>query len=117
MTAASNVGDPDELKAAVIGRKIASVDGQTITLDDGTKVELVGYGDCCAYADVAALLLHPEKIDHAITGVRLGETGDEGYGEEVWHVFADMGDVLDVRLGYSEGSGYYSFGIEVRVQR
>lgn len=109
-------GDDDLLKV-LVGRKIVSVTDDVITLDDGTTAALEGYGDCCAWAGVEALLLHPDKVDHAITSVRVEEQEEGGTTAEVWHFMADMADVLDVTIGYSEGTGYYSFGIDVKVTR
>lgn len=111
---AGNVQGDDVLLEVLTGRKIASVQNDVITLDDGTTATLEGYGACCAWAQVEALLLHPNKIDHAITGVRYDDSDDR---TEVWHFMADMADVLDVTIGYNEGTGYYSFGIDVQVSR
>ena len=57
-----------------------------ITLDNGTRVRMVGRYDCCAYSDVNAYLLHPELVDRGIIGV--GTT--DGYTR--WHIYADYGD-------------------------
>ena len=57
------------------------------------------------------ILLHPDLVDHAITGI-----STEG-GYTVWHVFADMGNVLDLTVGWSAGNPfYYGYGFDVRVQ-
>ena len=113
----------DELKGAVVGHKIVKVekvatndsfyyggDKTIITLDNDTQVELVGGGTCCAYTELDSFLLNPELVDHAILGV--GTT--DNY--QTWHIFADMGDVLKLDVSWSEGSGYYGYGFDIRVR-
>lgn len=116
-----------ELADAVIGHRIvkaekemvphlwygagAKVSTFVITLDNGKKVELHNTEDCCAYTQLNSFLLHADKIDHIITGV--GTTNDY----ETWHIYADMGDVLELNVGWSYGNPYYygyGFAIEVK---
>src|SRR3954469_8341401 len=90
----------DVLREAVVGHRIVSAEkgeestdrwgyshGQplVITLDNGKRVELRDTSDCCAGTDLGAFLLHPDLVDHIITGV--GTT--DGY--TTWHIYADMG--------------------------
>lgn len=94
------------------GDKIRTRDGRglVITLDNGEKVLLEDTGDCCAYTQIEAFLLHPELIDHVITGV--GTT--EHY--EKWHIYADLGDVLELTVGWSCGNSfYYGYGFDIYV--
>jgi len=104
-----------ELATHVVGHRIVSVEqssGTTvITLDNGKRVELADTNDCCAYTEVGAFLLHPESVNHVITGV--GTT--EQY--TTWHVYADMGDILKLTVGWSCGNPfYYGYGLEIRVK-
>lgn len=106
----------ENLREAVIGRRIVSAyqeehdPGITLVLDNGTKAELSAISDCCAYTEVEAFLLHPELVDHVITGV----TTEGGY--TLWHIFADMGDVLTLTIGWSEGNPcYYGYGFYIQV--
>lgn len=104
----------DALREQVVGHRIVSAerDGPTftITLDNGTRVELADTDDCCARTELDAFLLHPERVDHIITGV--GTT--DGYTS--WHVYADMGDVLEMTVGWSCGNPfYYAYGFDIRV--
>jgi hypothetical protein len=121
-TMPSNVG---ELAKTVIGHRIVSAemtdklpeperwgrrDGLLLTLDDGRQVVLRNSDDCCAYTEIQEFLLHPERVDHIITGV--GTT--EGYSR--WHIYADMGDVLELTVGWSAGNPfYYGYGFEIEV--
>jgi hypothetical protein len=112
------------LREAVIGHRIVSVEkgvevprrwyGKTaatiITLDNGKKVRLANTDDCCAYTELEAFLLHPERVNHAILGV--GTT--DGYTK--WHIYADAGDVLELTVGWSCGNPfYYGYGFEIAV--
>ncbi len=87
-----------------------NVEGLVLTLDNGRRVLLEDSSDCCAYTELEAFLLHPDKVDHIITGV--GTT--DGY--EKWHIYADMGDVLELSVGWSCGNPfYYGYGFEIAV--
>jgi hypothetical protein len=104
-----------ELTSAVVGRRIvkAGKDGSrfNIVLDDGTRVVLVDTDDCCAYTELEEFLLHADRIEHVITGV--GTTGEF----TTWHVFADMGDVLEMKVGWSAGNPfYYGYGFDIAVE-
>jgi hypothetical protein len=114
----------EQLETKVVGRKIVSaqhVDSTdrsygrgpkvlTLTLDDGTVVTLADTNDCCAYTELSAFLLHPEMVDHVITGV---ETTD---GFSTWHIYADAGDVLELTVGWSAGNPfYYGYGFHIEV--
>lgn len=117
------------LADAVVGHRIVSVEkdaqirnkddgyrwgpdtGTVLTLDNGKRVGLIGRDDCCAYTELEAFLLHADKIDHIITGV--GTT--EGYTK--WHIYADMGDVLELTVGWSCGNPfYYGYGFDIVVE-
>lgn len=117
----------EALRQAVVGHRIVSVEtgvtmthpeydwrdnakGTVITLDNGKRVRLIGESDCCAYTEVDAFLLHPELIDHIIMGV--GTTGEY----TTWHIYADLGDVLELTVGWSCGNPfYYGYGFTITV--
>jgi hypothetical protein len=85
-------------------------DALVLTLDNGQEVYLRDTSDCCAYTEVRSFLLHPDKIDHVITGV--GTT--DGY--TMWHIYADFGDVLTLDVGWSCGNPfYYGYGFNISV--
>lgn len=114
----------ENLRSAVIGHRIVKAEKRhfeqdhyprsftafVLTLDDGREVRLVDSGDCCAYTELTAFLLHPELIDHVIMGV--------GTTEEFtrWHIYADLGDVLELTVGWSYGNPcYYGYGFDIDV--
>lgn len=109
----SNINQLDEL---LIGHKIVSVVadesgfGLRITLDNAVAVLMDATSACCAYTEVEAFLLHPELVDHMITGVTTTNDGT------TWHVYADLGDILELTVGWSEGSGYYGYGFDIQVK-
>lgn len=121
-TMPQNVAD---LTEHVVGQRIVAVykrrvsdkhryglsdEGFIIQLDNGIEVALVDTDDCCASTELEAFLLHPERIDHVITGV--GTT--DGFTK--WHIFADFGDVLELTVGWSCGNPfYYSYGFDISV--
>jgi hypothetical protein len=120
-TMPSNVA---ELRDAVVGHRIVSIESgvdvpgrwygtstaTVITLDDGRQVRLVNTDDCCAFTELQAFLLHPERVDHMIMGV--GTTGR--YTN--WHIYADAGDVLELTVGWSCGNPfYYGYGFDITV--
>ena len=113
-----------KLETAVIGSRIIGVEkdvqvpdryygstqGTIITLDNGRKVQLADTSDCCAYTELETFLLHADRIDHVITGV--GTTGEYA----TWHIYADMGDVLELSVGWSCGNPfYYGYGFHITV--
>lgn len=123
------VGCVNDLEKAVVGHKIVSVEkdvdittigysgrehhvkATVITLDSGKQVRLMDQDDCCAFTELEAFLLHPDKVDHMIMGV--GTT--ESYG--TWHIYADAGDVLELTVGWSCGNPfYYAYGFHISVE-
>lgn len=103
------------LSEQVVGHRIIAVDqeprGLTLTLDNGKQVVMVEIDDCCAYTEVERFLLHPDRVDHVIMGV--GTT--EGYTK--WHIYADLGDVLELTVGWSAGNPfYYGYGFDIVVK-
>jgi hypothetical protein len=106
----SMAGSVADLEREVVGHRIVSVEDNVITLDNGKRVRLVEQYDCCAYTELESFLLHPGRVDHIITGV--GTTN----GFDTWHIYADMGDVLELTVGWSAGSGYYAYGFHIEVE-
>jgi hypothetical protein len=112
------------LADAVVGHRIVRVErdvevpgpygcgsmGTAIVLDNGKRVTLAPGSDCCAYTELESFLLHPERVEHVITGV--GTT--DGY--TTWHIYADMGDVLELNVAWSCGNPfYYAYGFTIGV--
>ena len=125
-TMPSNV---DDLANLVVGHKIVKVEkleksisymgkygwekylsGLALTLDNGKTVYIEDTDDCCAYTALQTFLFNADKIDHIITGVH----AEDNY--TTWHVVADMGDVLELTVGWSAGNPfYYGYGFDFVV--
>ena len=117
-----------ELADHIVGRKIVSIEknvetkngdkyytwsnrGTCLTLDNGKRVFLLDGGDCCAYTELQDVILNLDKIDHTILGV--GTT--DGYTK--WHIYADLGDVAELKVGWSCGNPfYYGYGFDIVVE-
>jgi hypothetical protein len=114
-----------ELAAVVVGRRIVSAGKEdvdfggwrgsgpatVITLDNGQRVILADTDDCCAFTQLEEFLLDPAAVDHMILGV--GTTG----GYTTWHIYADFGDVLQLKVGWSCGNPfYYGYGFDITVE-
>jgi len=120
----------DKLEELIIGHKIVRVDdnrqveydpygygtesvgsGFVITLDNGKQVTMVGIGDCCAYTEIESFLRNVDSVDHVITGV--GTTD----AFTTWHIYADMGDMLELKVGWSPGNPfYYGYGFSIGIR-
>jgi hypothetical protein len=82
-----------------------------LTLDTGRTVSLSPGGDCCAYTTLEDLIEHLPATDHIITAVR----PDDDY--TTWHILADLGEVLEMQVGWSAGNPfYYSYGFGIDVK-
>jgi hypothetical protein len=129
--------DPDEdngtmpedvatLAGHVVGHRIVAVEkavsapgryewssptiGTALVLDNGKRVILADTDDCCAYTELEDVILNLDRIEHVITGV--GTT--EGYTR--WHIYADLGDVAELKVGWSCGNPfYYGYGFDIAV--
>ena len=72
----------DTLTKYLVGRRIATVtDNGTLTLDDGTVLELYeSEHDCCAGASGEWEILDPDRLEAAITHVEYKSDSFEGGG-------------------------------------
>lgn len=119
------VQNVETLASQVVGQRIVNVERKpvpkayygygpmqtVITLDSGKKVHLVDTEDCCAGTALEAFMLHVNRVDHIITGV--GTTN----GYQTWHIYADMGDVLELTVDWSAGNQfYYGYGFDIQVE-
>lgn len=115
----------EDLEKAVVGHRIVRAektqvkdeyydyhyDALAITLDNGKQVLMKERGNCCAYTGVQQFLRNVESVDHVITGV--GTTD----GFEKWHIYADMGDMLELDVSWSGGNvGFYAYGFSIEVR-
>jgi hypothetical protein len=100
----------EALAKSVVGHRIVKAAQEPLKAEDGRRVSLANHGECCAYTALASFLLHPESVDHIITGV--GTTGE--FTE--WHIYADFGDVLTLSVDWSCGNPFfYGYGFTIQV--
>ena len=65
----------DTLSKFLVGRRITSADEDTLTLDDGTTLQLYKSDyDCCAVASGKWKILDPDRLEAAITSVEYEDT-------------------------------------------
>lgn len=123
----SMVSNIEQLRAALIGKRIIKVEqnadlpdtlpswerrdkGFALSLNNGKRVFLVDTDDCCAYTNLDGVLQKLDKIDHVITGVGTTDSFMK------WHIYADLGDLLELDVGWSPGNPfYYGYGFNILV--
>lgn len=114
----------DDLSPVLAGRYVTKVDGDTLTLDDGTVLELEGNVGCdCGSGtyDLTELFQRgtpTARIMSADVTTRLTDEDDE-YSDVIYTLFVI---VDDERLPLAEfegndGNGYYGSGFRVTVTR
>lgn len=101
----------DRLREVVIGRKLVSVEGETITLDNGTRIKISGSSDCCAWGD--ATLGKIVDSEHVITGVRSVDDGKKS--EATVFLMTDAGSAMEIAQEWDESNGYYFYGLYFTV--
>lgn len=112
------------LEQAVVGHKIVEVQtnlpsdgsygrgsGTALVLDNGKRVVVRDTDDCCAYTTLEGVIQNLDQIDHIVMGVG---TTDE---YQTWHIYADYGDILELKVGWSAGNPfYYGYGFDIQVE-
>lgn len=116
--------DNDDLSPVLAGRYVTKVDGDTLTLDDGTVLEFEGNEGCTCGSgtyDLTKLFQRGTpnaRIMSADVTTRLTDEDDE-YSDAIYTLFVI---VDDERLPLAEfegndGNGYYGSGFHVTVTR
>ena len=109
----------DELKKLLVGKSVKKVDEERLLLSDGTKVQVVGNADCCAYYD----LKHLGEVENIITNVEVFEDPNGDYYDKpfdepgVYRLFVFTGEEK-INLAEFEGTdsnGYYGTGFWLEV--
>lgn len=116
--------DDDDLSPVLAGRYVTKVDGDSLTLDDGTVLEFEGNEGCTCGSgtyDLTKLFQRGTpnaRIMSADVTTRLTDEDDE-YSDAIYTLFVI---VDDERLPLAEfkgndGNGYYGSGFHVTVTR
>lgn len=115
--------EKDSIRELLIGRKVAKVSSNTLQLDDGTRLYLVGHegGCCCGSGDYELTELN--GVDNIITNVEFEDLpcGDaypgRGYpGTYKIFVFAANQRVNLATFEGDDGNGYYGTGYKIIVE-
>ena len=105
-----------DLASQLIGKRIVSIAGETLQLDDGTVLQFEDTSDCCAYfnANVEAF----DFFENAITNVTQIDTGKNEY-DEAWslHVLSNHKLIAKVNIEGTSSSGYYCHSVNLIVRR
>lgn len=101
----------EDFEAVLVGRKIVDAGNDHIMLDDGTRLDFEPGGDCCVYWEVESLKFNGEFRDNIITAV----TDSGGDNDYTIHIFAEANEVASVQIDGDMGTGYYGYGINLKV--
>lgn len=101
----------DRLREVVIGHKLVAVEGETMTLDNGTRIKISGSSDCCAWGD--ATLGKIVDSEHVITGVRGVDDGDAN--KATVFLMTEAGSAMEIAQEWDESNGYYFYGLYFTV--
>lgn len=113
--------DKSDIERILIGHKVTKVDKDTLTLDDGTLLTLIGNAGGCSCGSGDYDLVELDGIDNVITKVEFEDSpsGDDyidGSGYYRIFVFADNRRVNLATFEGSDGNGYYGTGYSIRVR-
>lgn len=110
--------DDETLRELLIGQTVVSINGDTMTLKDGTKLLFEDTSDCCAW--FAVELEKGNLTDNAITDIRyeartaINKNPPEKY---TLHILAADTTIADVQVEGDPSSGYYCQSFNVVVTR
>ena len=98
----------ETLTKYLVGRRIATADDGTLTLDDGTTLELYeSEQDCCAVARGTWKILDPDRLEAAITHV---EYEEDDHDDDYTRVSKCKITILHNQNPIALGDGYADAG-------
>lgn len=116
MTTKTTSLDEHSLAEALVGKSITTLEGNRLTLDDGTVLHIEDTSDCCAWYDAEVRAI--DLSDNIVTGVRLDEReGEPDWGREHYTltVLSSSSELLAVDVEGDEGNGYYVHSAFLRI--
>lgn len=116
MTTKTTSLDEYSLAEALVGKSITALEGNRLTLDDGTLLHVEDASECCAYYYAEARAI--DLTDNIVTGVRLDELeGDPNGSREHYTltVLSSSSELLAVDVEGDEGSGYYVHSADLHI--
>lgn len=106
----------DRLREVVIGRKLVSAEGETITLDDGTKIRIAGSSDCCAWGDAdLGRIIDSEHVITAVASSYPERSSERDAGQAKVFLLTDAGTAMEISHSWDESNGYYFYGLYLTV--
>ncbi len=109
----------DRIKEILIGRKVVSAQASTLTLDNGTTLQIIPNKGGCSCGAGDYYLDNINKFDNVITNVEVKDIEEDEYGEfHTYQLFVYSGgistSVADIKG--DDGNGYYGTGFEIYVK-
>lgn len=112
----------DEITALLVGRKVDKVNDDTLLLDDGTLLRLVGHDGRCSCSAGCYDLTELNGCDNIITKVEFeDDPGGDGYdhrdGSYKIFVYAENQRINLATFEGTDGNGYYGTGYSITVSK
>ena len=109
--------DVDGLRELLVGQRVIKVGADSLQLENGTMLQLEGYGDCCAGYELTVLNDCPNIITNVMLNADLQGDDYPGEGRGVYELFvlADNQRINLATFSGTESNGYYSAGFRVKV--
>lgn len=109
--------EEERIKELLLYHKIVKVDMDTLVLDNGVELEVIGNVGCggCASGNYSVTELN--SCDNAITNVEFAcdEVGDEDLSYKIF-VYAENTKIKIVQVDGTDGNGYYGTGYSIYVK-
>lgn len=109
--------DEGDFAKELIGKRIVALTESTVTLDDGTALQIEDGGGCCAWFSGAFRAL--DLDDNAITRVEHVDRVEENDRDDHWslNIYTAHKQIAAVDIDGNPTSGYYGSSINLVVRR
>ncbi len=109
----------DRIKEILLGRKIVKAEASTLTLDNGTTLQIIPNDGGCSCGAGDYYLDNINKFDNVITNAEVKDIEEDEYGEfHTYQLFVYSGgistSVADIKG--DDGNGYYGTGFDIYVK-
>lgn len=111
-------GHESEIESLLIGRKVIKVDGDSLILDNGTRLMIVPNEGCSGCASGNYWVEHITSVNNAITNVEFETEYDEEDSDYIHYKVFVIADGMTTELFDvygTDGNGYYGTGYEIKV--
>lgn len=115
-----NETDTDEITNLLLYRRITKVENNTLYLDNGTTLEIVGNEGCGGCSSGWYEVTELNECDNAITNVEFVCDGDTRNSSDDTSykifVYAENKRIKIAQVDGSDGNGYYGTGYSILVR-